>query len=386
MRNVSYVANNDVTLLETGQAFFPALVAAIDGAQQDILFETYIFAEDATAARVEAALIAAARRGVKVRVVVDWFGTGHRTASRIGIAFAEAGVHYRVFNPWFRRGIARTHRKIAVVDREVAFVGGINVNDDMLCDYDPDQPLPAPRWDFAVQVHGPLVAEIHREAQAQWARVGHMNLIRRIELYREMRKQPVPEGDHPMLAGFVVRDNLRNRHMIQRSYLQALGHARKSVLLANPYFAPGRKLREALARAARRGVDVRLLIGVGEFRLQDAVAHSFYPQLLAAGVRVYEYRKTQLHAKVAVVDDEWATVGSSNCDGLSLFVNQEANVVVRDAGFASIVRERVELGIADAVQIVREDLEHLGWVRRTSYEMAYLLYKLAMRVFAIGYA
>jgi cardiolipin synthase len=386
MRNVSYVANNDVNLLETGQAYFPALLAAIEGAQYDILYETYIFAEDETAARVEAALIDAARRGVKVRVLVDWFGTGHRVATRLGIAFAEGGVHYRVFNPWFRRGVIRTHRKIAVVDRKVAFVGGINTNDDWLCDYEPHEPLPAPRWDFAVQVHGPLVAEIHREAQAQWARVGHMNLIRRIELYREMRKQPVAEGDRPMQAAFVVRDNLRNRHMIQRSYLQALGHARKSVLLANPYFAPGRKLREALAKAATRGVDVRLLIGVGEFRLQDAVAHSFYPRLLAAGVKIYEYRKTQLHAKVAVIDDDWATVGSSNCDGLSLFVNQEANVVVRDAGFAQSVRERIEAGIADAVQVVGEDFEHLGWARRTSYEIAYLLYKLAMRVFAIGYA
>jgi cardiolipin synthase len=386
MRNLSYVANNDITLLETGHAFFPALIAAIDGAKYDILFETYIFAEDQTAASVQAALIAAARRGVKVRVVVDWFGTGHRVATRLGIAFAEGGVHYRVFNPWFRRGSARSHRKIAVIDRQVAFVGGINVNDDMLCDYDPRQALPAPRWDFAVQVRGALVAQIHREAQAQWARVGHMNLLRRIELYREMRKQPAPQGDRPMQAGFVVRDNLRNRHMIQRAYLHALGHAKDSVLLANPYFAPGRKLREALAQAARRGVDVRLLIGVGEFRLQDAVAHSFYPKLLAAGVRIYEYRKTQLHAKVAVVDDDWATVGSSNCDGLSLFVNQEANVVVKDAQFARSVRARVELGIAEAVQIVGKDFEQLGWARRTSYEIAYLLYKLAMRVFAIGYA
>jgi cardiolipin synthase len=386
MRWVSYVGNNDVVLLESGIALFPALLAAIDAAEHDILFETYIFAEDDTAARVEAALIAAARRGVKVRVVIDWFGTGNRTACRLGQAFAEAGVHCRVFNPWFRRGVARTHRKIAVVDREVAFVGGINVNDDWLCDYPPHEPLPAPRWDFAVEVRGPLVAEIHREAQAQWARVGHMKLIRRIELYREMRKQPLPQDDGPMQAGFVVRDNLRNRSKIQRAYLHALGHAKNSVLMANPYFAPGRKFRDALAQAARRGIEVTLLIGVGEFRLQDAVAHSFYPKLLAAGVKVYEYRKTQLHGKVAVVDNDWATVGSSNCDGLSLFVNQEANVVVKDPAFAASVRAHIERGIADAVPVALADYEHLGWARRTSYEIAYLLYKLAMRVFAIGYA
>ena len=386
MRTVSYIANNDVTLLETGQQLFPAMIAAIDAAQHDILFETYIFAEDDVARSVEAALIRAAKRGVKVRVLVDWFGTGHRVCCRRAEAFAEAGVHYRVFNPWFKRGITRTHRKIAVVDRGVAFVGGININDDMLCDYEPYRPLPAPRWDFAVQVKGPLVAQVHLEAQAQWTRAGHLNLIRRIGLFREMRRQPPSEGARPMRAAFVVRDNLRNRRTIQRAYLQAIGQARKSVLLANPYFAPGRKFREALARAARRGVEVTLLIGVGEFRLQDAVARSFYPKLLAAGIKVVEYRKTQLHAKIAVVDDDWATVGSSNCDGLSLFLNQEANVVVRDAGFARAVRQHILRGVADGVPVHPEEFAGIGWVRRACYETAYLVYKLAMRIFAIGYA
>jgi cardiolipin synthase len=386
MRALTFVAANDVTLLESGVAFFPALLAAIDAARYDILFETYIWAEDAAGDAVKAALIRAAQRGVKVRVVVDWFGSGHRVATRLGLAFNDAGVHYRVFNPWFRRGVSRSHRKIAVVDREVAFVGGINVNDDWFCDYDPHKRLPAPRWDFAVEVRGPLVATIHHEAQGQWARVGHMNIIRRLGLFREMRRQPPGLGERPMQAAFVVRDNLRNRRTIQRAYLLALGRARRSVLVANPYFAPGRKLREALAQAARRGVDVRLLIGVGEFRMQDMVAHSFYPKLLAAGVKIYEYRRTQLHAKVAVVDDDWATVGSSNCDGLSLFVNQEANVVVKDAAFAATVRRHVERGILDAVPIGREELEHIGWCRRTSYGLAYRLYKLAMRLFAIGYA
>jgi cardiolipin synthase len=201
-----------------------------------------------------------------------------------------------------------------------------------------------------------------------------------------MRKQPAALGDHPMRAAFVVRDNLRNRRTIQRAYLQAIGRARKRVLMATPYFAPHRKFREALCQAARRGVDVCLMIGVGEFRMQDAVASSFYPQLLAAGVRIFEYRKTQLHAKVAVVDDNWATVGSSNCDGLSLFVNQEANVVVRDAAFAMTLARQIERGVADGVQVCMDDLRAVSWVRRCGHEMAYFLYKMTMRVVAIGYA
>jgi cardiolipin synthase len=386
MRSITYVANNDIVLLETGQELFPAMVSAIDAARHDILFETYIFAEDEVARGIEAALIRAAGRGVKVRVLVDWFGTGHRSCCRRAEAFAVAGVHYRVFNPWFKRGISRTHRKITVVDGEVAFVGGININDDMLCDYEPHRPLPAPRWDFAVRVRGPLVAQIEFEAKAQWMRAGRLDLFSRIGLYRETRRAPPTEGALPMRAAFVVRDNLRNRRTIQRAYLQAIGQAKKSVLLANPYFAPGRKFREALARAAQRGVDVTLLIGVGEFRMQDAVARSFYPKLLASGIRVVEYRKTQLHAKIAVVDDDWSTVGSSNCDGLSLFMNQEANIVVRNTAFARAVRAHIERGVADGEPVRMEDFVGIGWVRRMRYEMAYLLYKLTMRIFAIGYA
>jgi cardiolipin synthase len=385
MRSVSYVANNDVQLLDSG-AYFKALLAAIDSAKHEILYETYIYAEDQTARAITEALMRAARRDVKVRVLVDWFGTGDRVARRLREEFAAACVHYRRFNPWFRRGAARSHRKIAVIDAEIAFVGGINTNDNSLCDYAPYKELPAPRWDFAVRVLGPLVAQIHRESQAQWTRVGHLNLKHRIDLFRELRKQPPALGERPMRAAFVVRDNLRNRRTIQRAYLQAIGQARKRVLMATPYFAPGAKFRQALAQAARRGVDVCLLIGVGEFRMQDAVAHSFYPQLLAAGVRIVEYRKTQLHAKVAVVDHDWATVGSSNCDALSLFVNQEANVVVRDAAFASSMAKQIEHGIADGVPVGLDDLRQLGWVRRTSHEIAYLLYKLTMRIFAIGYA
>jgi cardiolipin synthase A/B len=386
MRHVTFVDDNDVTLLKCGAAFFPALIAALDAARFDVLFETYIFAEDDTAHAVRDALIRAGQRGVKVRVLVDWIGTEHRPAARLGAAFEAAGVQYRVFNPWCKRGIARSHRKIVVIDREVAFVGGININDDWLCDHAERTRLPAPRWDFTVQVRGPLVAQINDEAQGQWLRAGRLRLKQRIALFREMRKQPTPSCDYPARAAFVVRDNLRNRSTIQRAYLQALGRARHSVLLATPYFAPGRKFRKALAHAARRGVDVTLLIGVGEFRIQDAVAHSFYPKLLADGIKVVEYRKTQLHAKVAVVDDDWATVGSSNCDGLSLFLNQEANVVVLDEKFAATMRTHIERAVHDGVPVCAEEFANISRFRRAKYGAAYLLYKLAMRIFAIGYA
>ena len=198
MRSVTYVANNDVTLLESGTTYLPALLDAIGKAQVEILYETYIYAEDRTARAITEALCAAARRGVKVRVLADWFGSGNRVARMVGETLCAEGVHYRMFNPWFRRGLARSHRKITVVDRTVAFVGGINTNDDWLHDYAPYAPLPAPRWDFAVRVQGPLVEEIHRESQAQWMRVGHLKLVHRYHLFRESRKHPATLGDQPM--------------------------------------------------------------------------------------------------------------------------------------------------------------------------------------------
>lgn len=383
MRLVNFVAHNEIKLLHCGTEYFPALIAAIDAARYDIYFETYIFALDQTGAEVQAALMRAAARGVLVRMITDWFGTGHVRVQRLHAQLVQAHVQHRIFNPWFRRGVTRTHRKICVVDRKLAFVGGININDDMFCDYDHSIALSAPRWDFAVRARGPVVAAIHREAQAQWARLGKLGLLKRINLYREMRAVNKSTAHDPVLAGFVVRDNLRNRRTIQRAYLQALGRARKSVLLANPYFAPGRKFREALASAARRGVEVVLLIGVGDIWLQDAVAHSFYPKLLDAGVKLVEYRKTQLHAKVAVIDDDWATVGSSNVDGLSLFLNQEANVVVKDAKFARNLRRHLEHAIADGVVIHHHDFAHVGRLRRIGYELAFILYKFAMRIFAM---
>jgi cardiolipin synthase len=386
MRSVNFVAHNDVRLLHCGTDYFPALIGAIDAARYDVYFETYIFSADATGMAVQEALIRAAERGVTVRMITDWFGTGNKRVIQMDHELTRAGVHHRVFNAWFRRGITRSHRKLCVVDRALAFVGGINVTDDLHCEHRPGVPLPAPRWDFAVQVRGPLVALIHKELQAQWLRTGHLNFVRRMKLFRELRKVEKAVADNPVLAGFVVRDNWRNRRTIQRAYLQAIGHARTQILLANPYFAPGHKVRRALLAAARRGVRVRLLIGVGEFFMQDAVAHSFYPKLLDAGVDVIEYTKTQLHAKVAVVDDDWATVGSSNFDGLSLFLNQEANVVVKDAGFAASLRAHIELAMAEGTPVRRDEFANIGWARRLGYELAYTMYKLTMRVVAIGYA
>lgn len=384
MRPVSYTANNKLTLLHCGAEFFPELEAACDSAVSEIYLETYIFADDATARRIEEALIRAAGRHVRVHVITDWTGTGNNHTKKLGQRLQAGGVQHRSFNPFFRRGVARTHRKICVIDRKVAFLGGLNINDDLISDDDSATPLPAPRWDFGVRITGPLVAAIHEEVTTQWARLGKLDLKQRIERIRKLRTTHVERVNAPAFAALVVRDNLRNRRTIQRAYMHALGHARESAWLANPYFAPGRKMRDALCRAAERGVDVTLLLGVGQFKIQDAVARSFYPKLLEHGVKIFEFQKTQLHGKVAVVDDEWATVGSSNYDGFSLFVNQEANIVVKDEEFAHALRDHIRHGVRDAVPIHAEEFRNTPWHRRAWYGTAFLIYRGLMRLITMG--
>lgn len=384
MRAVGFVANNQLRLLQSGADFFPAVLAAFDAARVEIHLETYIFADDDTGRAVKAGLLRAAARGVAVYVVTDWIGTGRVQSRALDSALQAGGARHRSFNPWFRRGLARTHRKICVVDRHRAFIGGLNINDDLMSDDDTHTRLPAPRWDFAVEIQGPLVDAIHMEAEAQWLRLGSLKLKARWELFRETRHRGRTDDHSDALAALVIRDNLRNRRTIQRATLHALANAKKSALLTTPYFAPGRHLREALAQAAARGIGVTLLLGVGQFRLQDAVAHSFYPKLLKSGVKVIEYRRTQLHAKVAVIDDDWATVGSSNYDGLSLFVNQEANVVVKDTYFATNLRQHIELAVSAGVVIAAEDFANIGRAERIWYGLAYFGYRALLRIATLG--
>jgi len=384
MRASSYSHNNRLSLLHRGDEFFPALLLAIDSAHSEIYLETYIFSLDVTGHHIKAALIRAAARGVNVHVLVDWLGTGEMATLELRKDLEAAGIRFACFNPWFRRGLSRLHRKIVVIDRRLAFLGGLNINDDLVSDDTLHVPLPAPRWDFAISISGPLVDTLHVEVASLWARQQQQGLRRRLQNLRQQYATRLKPLQEVAQAALVIRDNLRNRHAIQRAFLQALGQAHHEAWLVTPYFAPGRKLRKALMHAAERGVSVTLLIGVGQFRLQDAVAQSFYPRLLSVGVRIIEYRKTQLHAKVAVIDTLWSTVGSSNFDGLSLFVNHEANIIVRDEEFTRILRDAIIQGVHEGVPVILEEVKKYSWARRVFNRFAYLIYKSVFQIVSAG--
>ena len=343
-------------LLEGSRELFPALVAAIDAARSEVLLETYIFDFTGSGAEVAYALERAGRRGVLVRLIVDGAGTPQLPAFWID-RFEQAPVHWVVYSPVGRFGLLwpgqwrRLHRKLCVVDGTVGFCGGINILDDF---HDPNHgPLASPRFDFSLRVEGPLVEEMRATIVRQWSRIAALGRLRRaqwsgaFELLRSAAgrapaRPDAPDGHANVRAALLLRDNLRHRAIIERAYLRAIGRARHEIIIANAYFVPGGRMRRALVNAARRGVRVCLLLqGRYEYFMQYYASRPVFGALLRAGVEIHEYAPSFLHAKVAVMDGRWATIGSSNLDPLSLLLAREANVVVEDRGFAARLRGRL---------------------------------------------
>lgn len=360
--------SHGVQLLQGGRDFFPALIEAVDSASRWVQLETYIFDTNGVGAQVIEALLRAAARGVSVQVLVDGIGSPALPADWQQKVDAS-GIKWCIYSPlgtaWLGLGLLRPsswrrlHRKLCVIDQRVVFCGGINVLDDF---YDPNHGrLEAPRFDFAVVITGPLALEAAEAVGLLWWRVqaGYSARQRHLGVAWEKfkaagyggRTTTAELGDavpttvfDPQTsqtftsarAALVLRDNLRNRASIERAYLKAIGRAKHDILVANAYFVPGGKLRRALLGAARRGVKVTLLLqGKYEYFMQFHAARPVYDSLLRAGIEIHEYEASFLHAKVAVVDGYWATVGSSNLDPLSLLLAREANVVLEDKVFAA---------------------------------------------------
>jgi cardiolipin synthase len=382
MTGIHQVAGNQLMLLQNGAEFFPQLCSDIDAAQHSIYLETYLFAADKTGRMVADALQRAASRGVAVRMLMDGFGSAELSEHWLD-SLRTAGVEVQ----WFRREISpftmrrsrkrrllRLHRKLAVMDGQVAFVGGINIIDDIPA----GSGLAVPRMDYAVRVQGAVAGEIHAATRHLWGMVSWASFRRR---GKEMRRFVAGRTERAAAAEivFLVRDNMRHRRDIERAYLKAIVAARHEIIIASAYFLPGRVFLRALAQAAQRGVRVVLLLqGKVEYRLQHYATHALYEQLLASGIEIYEYQASYLHAKVAVVDAQWATVGSSNIDPFSLLLAREANLAIRNAGFAGEMRASLLEAINnDGVRVSDEYGAASNWfeylVARFSYGIVRLL-------------
>lgn len=382
-----FIAGNHLQLLRNGAEYFPALEAAIHQAQKFIFLQTYIYAQDVVGISIGNALMTAARRGVATHLLLDGFGSQYLAPSYVEM-LEEAGVKVMFYrpkiSPWtFKKNrLRRLHQKIAVIDGKVGFVGGINIIDD----FDIPNPAPnnvPPRIDYAVRLEGKLLNDISISVQKLWRRMAWLRMRNKNDLSAHTimphTKTPVATSKKGGIqAAFVVRDNVLHRRDIEQAYLTAIASAKDEIIIANAYFVPGRKFRKALLGAVQRGVGVKLLLqGRLEYYLMFAT-HAFYSELLGGGVEIYEYRKSFMHSKVAVVDSFWATVGSSNIDPFSLLLSREANIVVQDHTFASTLRADLLATIANgAVAISPKD-----WMRGNIFKrfFSWIVYGL-VRVF-----
>ena len=351
---------NRITLLKNGAAFFPAMLAAIDAAVQDIRIEIYIFEDDVSGRAIAEALARAAQRGVAVRLLIDGFGS-LKAPETFFDAMRAAGVDVLVYRPlrgkWFptRHRMRRVHRKIVLVDGKVGFLGGINFIDD----FTENLSTTHPRYDYAVKVEGPVLAPIYESVYRLWRGTRWFTKLRRGHdgVLPIVASQAV--GDTPL--AFVSRDNVKHRRNIEQAYRAAISSAKSEVLIASSYFLPGRQLRETLVAATKRGVKVEILLqGAADHPLMQMATRSLYADLMGAGIIIYEYIPAMLHAKVAVVDEQWATVGSSNLDLFSLVLNREANIVALDAAFAAGLRT----SLRDEMLLNAERLHTHVWATR----------------------
>ena len=374
---LKFVPGNALVLLKNGEQYFPALVEAFDSAQVEIFFETYIFADDETGSLVCDALARAAVRGVAVHMILDGFGA-RDFAPRFRTMLADAGARLLVFRPKIspltlrRNRLRRMHRKMAVIDRKKAFVGGLNIIDD----YPVGARMP-PRYDYGVCIEGPLVHDVWFEAAKMWARLDWLHSRRRWRI-----KGPpavVAERHGTQSAALVVRDNIRHRHDIEDAYLELIADAKGEVVIAIAYFLPGRRFRRALQDAARRGVRVVLLVqGLSDHPVMQYASRALFGAFLDAGVEIHEYTRSELHAKVAVFDGVVACIGSSNIDPFSLVLAREANVFVRDGRFSSALRASLFEAIETAQEVRQTVWKRLGWAVRVRIWAAYSFARLMM--------
>ena len=404
----NFLFGNHIQLLRSGEEYFPALIIAIENAVNSIYLQTYIYEVDKAGISVGNALKQAAQRGVTVNILLDGFGCKELPKAYLK-ELENSGVQVMFYrpkiSPWTlkKNRLRRLHRKIAVIDERIAFVGGINIIDD----YNVPDNTP-PRIDYAVRIEGALLPSIAANVvklwhRMQWMRLrglaSHIKSAARIANVKPVHKQVTPLQQLPQLAqkplkkeikqdmqaAFVLRDNLLHRNDIEDAYLSAINAAQSEIIIANAYFVPGRQFRKALLKAAQRGVKIELLLqGRMEYFLMFAT-HAFYGLFLKNGVQIFEYRKSFMHGKVAVIDGYWATVGSSNIDPFSMMLAREANIVVQDKAFADELRTEIISSIREGShQVSAQEWLH---GKRAKRLLSWLVYGM-VRVFMglIGYS
>jgi cardiolipin synthase len=365
---VKWRSGNRVVPLRGGRECFPAMLRAIASARTSIGLETYIIDGDATGRRFADALVERAKAGVTVRLLYDalgGFGLPGAVVEELRDAGAEVAVFHR-FAPWRQRWsfVRRDHRKILVVDDEIAFTGGINISDDYA-----DAGDGGKGWhDVHCEIHGPVVLDLSRLFRRTWLYAGGSDYPAPVAAERSA------EVAGPTFARVLDNAYRRRRRRFRRAYLAAINAARETVLIENAYFVPDRGVRAVLRRAAARGVDVRVIIPSRSDVLLLELASLFVCRRLAnAGVKILRWRGPMMHAKTAVVDARWATIGSYNLDNVSLRFNLEVGVETLDRDLGELMRAHFEIDAAATDPYDENAWRRLPWYRKVAAWFAYRL-------------
>ena len=346
---------NAFELLVDGKAYFPRMLDAIHRAQRYVLLEIYLFESGAVANRFIATLIAAAARGVQIKLLVDAFGAAKLQAEDRQ-RLRASGVELQFYNPLRLRkwlgNMFRDHRKLLIVDGELAFVSGTGITDDF------DNPRePARSWrETTLQISGPVLTDWQELFVSSWNR----QAFRKLSL-----PTPVLRLESQDMRGRVATASALHIQDIRRSLYRRVHNAKQRVWMCTAYFVPSHKLLHALRQAAQQGADVRLLVP-GPISDHPGVRHAgrrFYSRLMRHGVRIFEYQPRFLHAKTLLCDD-WVSIGSSNFDRWNLRWNREANQEVDDARFAKAVRGMLENDLANSIEIDRGRWRRRRWITR----------------------
>lgn len=382
-----FIGGNHIQLLRNGAEYFPALEQAIHQAAHEIYLQTYIYQADVTGIRIGDALKKAALRGVNVNMLLDGFGSKDLPKAYVQ-SLEESGIkvlfYRQKISPWSlkKRRLRRLHSKTVAIDGAVGFVGGINIIDDNDIPQHTSNQIP-PRIDYAVRIEGKLSLLLRLNMQKLWQRIAWIH-FKQTDIPPLTINQTQAETRHntsTTKAALVIRDNVLHRRDIENAYLAAIHQAQTEIIIANAYFVPGRKFRMALIAAAKRGVTVKLLLqGRMEYFVMFAT-HAFYHEFLTYGIEIYEYHKSFMHSKVAVIDQHWATVGSSNIDPFSLLLARETNVVVKNSVFASTLRADIALSIhTGAVQVDAATWAQSNLLKRVASWLIYGIVRLLLGV------
>jgi cardiolipin synthase len=340
-------SGNQITILNNGVEFYPAMLADIQAAQRTITMEAYIYWEGEVGKQFADALAAKARSGVKVKLLLDAVGSS-TISDPILETLRSGGCEIAWYHPvkWYtlKRANNRTHRKTLVVDGKIGYTGGAGIADHWLGNAeDPDH------WrDMQIRVQGPSVITLQSGFAHNWLETTG-ELVSGAEYY------PPADTSGPYRVQSILSSPESGASSVSILYYLSIVCARKSIYIANPYFVPNDAAIETLVEAKRRGVDVKIVVS-GEHN-DNALAYynstAVYGPLLEAGVEIYAYNKTMLHHKIMVVDGLWSTVGTTNFDNRSFALNDENNVCVYDRAFAAELSEDflADLAVADRITL-----------------------------------